>query len=74
MMQTHDAIIFHQKMRYLDPTAICETRNAEPSKWKDNDDKLANCETLEEKKEKRMSYHKDAMKKVAVYIGVMMAK
>jgi hypothetical protein len=35
---------------------------------------LANYETPEEKKEKRISYHKYAMKKVAVYIGVMMAK
>jgi hypothetical protein len=61
-------------MSYLDPTSICETRHAAPSKWKNNDDKLADCETPEEKKEKQISYHKDAMKKVAVYIGVMMAK
>jgi hypothetical protein len=89
-MQTNDAIILHQKMRYLDPTAICEIRHAArskckdnndmlvaptsiceirhdaPSKWKDNDDMLADCETPDENKEKRMSYHKDAMKKVAV--------
>jgi hypothetical protein len=33
---------------------------------------LAGCKTPEEKNEKRMSYHRDAMKRVAVYIGVMM--
>jgi hypothetical protein len=73
-MQINDAIVLHQKMRYLDPTTICETRHAGPSKWKNNDNMLAGCETPEEKNEKQMSYHKDAMKKVAVYIGVMMEK
>jgi hypothetical protein len=71
-MQTNDAIILGERRRYLDPTAICETRHAGPSKWADDDDMLAGCKTPEEKNEKRMSYHRDAMKRVAVYIGVMM--
>jgi hypothetical protein len=32
---------------------------------------LAGCKTPKEKNETRMLYHKDAMKRVAVYIGVM---
>jgi hypothetical protein len=71
-MQTNDAIILGKRCRYLDPTAICETRHAGPSKWADNDDMLAGCKMPEEKNYKRISYHKDAMKRVAVYIGVMM--
>jgi hypothetical protein len=63
-MQTNDAINLQNKMRYLDPTAICKTRYIGPSKWKDDGDMLAGCETPEEKKEKRKSYHRDAMKKV----------
>jgi hypothetical protein len=33
---------------------------------------LAGCKTPEENNEKRMSYHRDAMKRIAVYKGVMM--
>jgi hypothetical protein len=69
-MQINDAIILGKRCRYLDPTAICETKYAGSSKWADNDDMLARCKTSEEKNEKRISYHKDAMKRVAVYIGL----
>jgi hypothetical protein len=51
-MQTNDVIVLGERRRYLDPTAICETRHAGPSKWADDDDMLAGCETPEEKNEK----------------------
>jgi hypothetical protein len=73
-MQTDDAIMLHQTTRYLDPTTICETIHVGPSKWKDDDGMIAGCETPKEKNEKQISYHKDAMKRVAVYIGVRMEK
>jgi hypothetical protein len=71
-IQTNDAIILGERSKYLDPTAICETRHGGPSKCADNHDMLAGCKTSEEKNKKRMSYHKDVMKRVAVYIEVMM--
>jgi hypothetical protein len=73
-MQTNDSIVWGERRRYLDPTAIRETRHAGPSKWADadDDDMLAGCKTPEENNEKRMSYHRDAMKRIAVYKGVMM--
>ena len=45
MMQTSDAIVIGERRRYLDPTAIYESRHAGPSKWTDDDDMLAGCET-----------------------------
>jgi hypothetical protein len=71
-MQTNVAIVFGERRRYLDPTAICRTKHAGPSKLADNDDMLAGYKTLEEKNEKRISFHRDAMKRFAGYIGVMM--
>jgi hypothetical protein len=64
-MQTNYAIV-------LAETIICETRHDRPSKWADYDDMLAGCKRPKEKNEKRMSYHRDTMKRIAVYIGVMM--
>jgi hypothetical protein len=72
MMQIDVTIVLGERRRYLDPTAICESRHAGPSRWVDDDDMLSGCKTPKEKNEKRMSYHRDAMKRVAIYIGVMM--
>jgi hypothetical protein len=72
MMQINGAIVLGERKRYLDPIAICETRHALPSKWADDNDMLVGCKTPDEKNEKRMSYHRDAMKRVAVYIEDMM--
>ena len=44
-MQTMDAIILRQKVRYLDPLAICESRHAAPKWTKDDDDYLNPFET-----------------------------
>ena len=54
-MQTSDAIVIGERRRYLDPTAICKSRHAGPSKWTDDDDMLAGCETPAEKKVKELS-------------------
>jgi hypothetical protein len=51
-MQANDAIFLCGKRRYIDPTTICETKHAGPSKLADDDDMLDGCKTSEEKNEK----------------------
>jgi hypothetical protein len=43
-MQTYDAIITAERIRYLDPIAICEGSHARPSKWADDNEALEKCE------------------------------
>ena len=73
-MQTYDAIIIKKKVRYLDPAAICEAAHASP-KWMPNtDDYLKPFPTKKEKQKARKKFHEKAMKKVATYISLMMAR
>ena len=48
-MQTYDAIILKRKVRYLDPTAICESTNTSLLWMKDDDDHLKTFKTKKEK-------------------------
>jgi len=74
MMQTNDAIILKKNIWYLDPLATCEARHVGPKWMKDNDDYLKPFETKKEKQKERKKFHEKAMKKVATYISLMMAR
>ena len=73
-MQTYDAIIIKKKVRYLDPAAICEAAHASPKWMPDTDDYLKSIPTKIEKQKERKKFHEKAMKKVATYISLMMAR
>ena len=73
-MQTYDAIIIKKKVRYLDPAAICEAAQASPKWMPDTDDYLKSFPTKNEKQKERKKFHEKAMKKVATYISLMMAR
>ena len=73
-MQTYDAIIIKKKVRYLDPAAICEAAHALPKWMPDTDDYLKSFPTKIEKQKERKKFHEKAMKKVATYILLMMAR
>jgi len=49
IQQTYDAIILKRKVRYLDPTAICESTNTSLLWMKDDDDHLKTFKTKKEK-------------------------
>ena len=73
-MQTYDAIILKKKVRYLDPTAICEAAHALPKWMPDDDDYLNPFPTKKEKQKARKKFHEETITKVAAYISLMMAR
>ncbi|RCV11579.1 hypothetical protein SETIT_2G197300v2 [Setaria italica] len=73
-MQENDVHIVKEKVRYLDPYAICEVRHNFPSQWGDNHDKLAKHKKKKDKRVKRVQQHKKAMRRVSDYTAYMMLK
>ena len=71
-MQTIDAIILKDKVRYLDPVAICESMHAAPKWMKDNDDHLKPFKTKQAEANERKRFHQETMRRVAVYMSLMM--
>ena len=73
-MQTYDAIILKKKVRYLDPTAICESAHASPKWMKDDDDYLKPFETKKEKQKEWNFFYEETVTKVAAYISLMISR
>ena len=48
MMQTCDAFIVGERIKYADPLAICEARHKVPNMWENNYDVFKHCETPKE--------------------------
>jgi len=48
MMQTCDAFIVGERIKYADPLAICEARHTVPNMWENNYDVFKHCETPKE--------------------------
>ena len=73
-MQIFDGIILKKKVRYLDPTAICEAKHASPKWMKDDDDHLKSFETKKAKQKERKRFHQETFTNVAAYISLMMSR
>ena len=72
-MQIFDGIILKKKVRYLDPTAICEAKHASPKWMKDDDDHLKSFETKKAKQKERKRFHQETFTNVAAYISLMIS-
>ena len=71
-MQTCDAFIVGERIKYADPLAICEARHKVPNMWENNYDVFKHCETPKEIARERKEQLKESMKTVMAYIEKMM--
>ena len=71
-MQTSDAFIIGERIKFLDPLAICEARHNGPNMWEKNHDVFKHCETAKEIAQERKEQLKESMKMVVAYIVKMM--
>ena len=61
-----------QKIAFLDPVAICESRHYGPMLWKDDHNELSKCSTRKAKLDKQKKAHKDIARVVGAYISLQM--
>ena len=71
-MQQRQADALKQKIAFLDPVAICESRHYGPMLWKDDHNELSKCSTRKAKLDKQKKAHRDIIRIVGAYILLQM--